>query len=1712
MFKKYLTLLLLITVCQVLAQPNDPIFSFIENKGQWPENVLFMLSPNGQTTLFIEKDRITITHKETIPHDHPHGLQEVEMSGHSDNDACNHETLKNHTYSIVFTNGYAHTYSTSTPSTDYLNFFEGNKQISKVYRFSEVTLNNIWEGISLHIGQANGAIKFDWYLEPNSNLESLKLEYIGVDDLRLANGALEVVTSLGTSLEKQPFAWIDESKEEIEVEYELSKNTLQYKTNWDRSGRLIIDPELVFSTYSGSYADNWGYTAAGDNDGNVFSGGIVGGTGYPVTIGAWQSGFGGNWDIGIIKYNPSGTQRLWASYLGGNQADMPHSMVCDQDGNLIIMGTTGSNNYPVTSGAYSQTFKGGKDLTYGSVIKFPSGSDIIISKLSADGTQLIGSTFLGGTGNDGLNYQKRYEPFRIYGNDSLYLSYGDGVRGEVGIDENQNIYIASSTFSANFPTTSGVAQPNYRGGQEGVICKLSPNLSSLLWSTFWGGSKDDALFSIDADDNFIIAAGGTLSSNITTTPNAVKPTFQGGTGDGMVVRINKNTGALLNATYFGTPSLDLTYFTRTDQTGDVYLFGLTKNNNNLLYAGGVYTNPGSGQFIAKLSPELDTIYWCGLFGSGRSGPEISPTAFEIDRCNRIMLSGWSRYWGGSIYQGTTFNWYGNWGTTGFPITPDAIQPTTDGQDFYISVFETNFSDLLYATFYGELHSPTSTGQDHVDGGTSRFDSNGNIIQSVCASCGGSNSFPTFPNPGAWSNNNNSSNCNNAVFKINLNIESVSSQITASGTGCYPDTVHFQASNSPVTYNWDFGDPSSGLLNHSSEASPQHIYTSGGTYTVTLIAGWPGNCNAVDTVVSSLTIISDSNYYINNVSLCWGDSIQIGIPPSADTTIQYKWVPTIGLSDSTISNPISSPPTTTLYLLTISYGNNCTDSLHQWLIVEPHYLTVPHNLVSCDTIAGLSAIAPPGSSFQWSSNAQFSDTLNSPLNNPGFIATGWGLKTFYIRATNSGGCQLTDSTTVNFAFDTINIIGATRICSMDSARYILTHLSDSCQMISWSPPQLITQGQGTDTISLRSENSFQLKVEMLNAAGCPFKDSLLIEVKKPLISILTHEPLCYADCTGWISASFTNGYPPYSIQWSTGDTTNAIDSLCQGTYQLFVIDELGCKDTAGTTLNSPAPLNLRILLKEPNCNTSADGSITIIPDGGTKPYKLRWLGGIATGDTMSINNLKKGIYNLTIEDKNGCTIDTLLLLKSPPPLHIQAITSDVSCKGDSNGEIKITVMGGTLPYQFNWSNGATASNIQNLSAGLYNVSIADSNLCDTILSFNIKEPLLPLTYSKNIKHTRCYEGSDGAIIITPAGGTSPYIMNWSTGQVGLTLAGLKKGVITGLLYDSLGCSTSIVDTIKSPSKIEVNINTQNPSCPENTPDGQIKLTIGGGTAPYQINWENGQVGNLCSGLLPGVYWVVITDQNNCIIDTSAQLQPPPGPLLQTKTTDPTCFGGKDGRIQLFISGGTSPFTVIWNNGQTGVEIGSLSQGHYVGTITDGMGCKDTLTLKLQEPPAISVQKIVTDAICPNTLTGSIELIAEGGIAPLSVVWKDNSMEFIRHNLKDGIYQYTINDLNFCSITDTVKVNYGECEIVIPNVITPNGDNINDDFIITNIEYQYENRLVIYNRWGNEIREYKPYLNQWDGTDSNGNAVPEGTYYYILWLNDGRHFQGSVNVER
>ena len=167
------------------------------------------------------------------------------------------------------------------------------------------------------------------------------------------------------------------------------------------------------------------------------------------------------------------------------------------------------------------------------------GTDIFISRLSSDGSTLLASTFMGGSQNDGLNFRQYYNNNIMFGNDSLYYNYGDEARGEIITDDQNNVYVGSCTFSTDFPVTSSAFQPTSAGKEEGVVFKLDYSLSNLLWSTYIGGSGDDAVYSIDIDNNYnVYAAGGTNSTDIKTSPNAFHKNYQGGSADGFVVKIS----------------------------------------------------------------------------------------------------------------------------------------------------------------------------------------------------------------------------------------------------------------------------------------------------------------------------------------------------------------------------------------------------------------------------------------------------------------------------------------------------------------------------------------------------------------------------------------------------------------------------------------------------------------------------------------------------------------------------------------------------------------------------------------------------------------------------------------------------------------------------------------------------------------------------------------------------------------------------------------------------------------------------------------------------------------------------------------------------------------------------------------------------------------------------------------------------------------------
>ena len=744
------------------------------------------------------------------------------------------------------------------PTEGYDNYFLGNKPehwVSRVPHLKTILYHDLYPGIDMDVRVTEHAMKTNYYVSAGTNPSAIVLEYEGTDKLYLSSGNLIIRTSVGEIVEISPYAYqeCDTGHCEIDVRYRLIGNRVTFVVgDYDTQLPLVIDPVLHFSTYTGSTADNWGTTAAYDYEKNTYTAGLIFGTGYPVSTGAYDHSYNGNCDIGIFKFDSTGTQRIYATYLGGSYADMPHSMFVNSFNELVIFGTTGSEDFPTSSDAFQRIMRGGSPIQYEgtTTVNYPNGSDIFVSRFSIDGTRLSASTYVGGTNNDGLNYRNSFNnSYRTYmcGNDSLYSNYGDGARGEIITDDLNNVYIGSTSFSMDFPVTLGSVNIYPPLKQNGVVFKLDYNLRNLLWSTYLGGTMDDAIYSIDVDSAYnLLVCGGTGSNNFPVTNGAFQVSYGGGSADGFVSKISYGGERLIASTFMGSSHYDQLYFVRTGRHDEVFLFGQTKNSGTELIYNAGYSVPNAGMLLVRMSPLLNSRRWSTLFGTpGRIN--LSPTAFAADICNRVYASGWGRDFAGAYY-GT--DWF-TAGTTGMETSADAVQSATDGQDFYIFSLDANANQMEYASFFGEMHQSGSDfgGGDHVDGGTSRFDRMATLYQSVCASCGGTQAFPSTPQ--AWSDSNKAANCNNAIFRFNVNDDFPVAEFIPPTTGCAPYTVEFRNTGRGSSFFWDFGDGTTSTLRN-----PTHTYTDGGVYTITLIASQPLGCASTDTIRHTLQVIGE----------------------------------------------------------------------------------------------------------------------------------------------------------------------------------------------------------------------------------------------------------------------------------------------------------------------------------------------------------------------------------------------------------------------------------------------------------------------------------------------------------------------------------------------------------------------------------------------------------------------------------------------------------------------------------------------------------------------------------------------------------------------------------------------------------------------------------------------------------------------------------------
>ncbi len=494
---------------------------------------------------------------------------------------------------------------------------------------------------------------------------------------------------------------------------------------------------------------------------------------------------------------------------------------------------------------------------------------------------------------------------------------------------------------------------------------------------------------------------------------------------------------------------------------------------------------------------------------------------------------------------------------------------------------------------------------------------------------------------------------------------------------------------------------------------------------------------------------------------------------------------------------------------------------------------------------------------------------------------------------------------------------------------------------------------------------RITVTITDACGRIYSESKTISVlygAGPIVSWYNgYNISCNGGSDGTITVQGEGGTPPYSYEWGHGATTASVTGLSAGEYTVTITDALllAIYDTITLSESPTAVEATAVSTGTILCYNDSTGSIDMTVTGGLTPYIYLWSSGQSTED---ISNLPSGTYDVTVTDMNGCYAQTSPPLSiGPDSLTINDTITDASCNGGSDGVISLTITGGTTPYSYSWSTGATASSIAGITAGEYFVTVTDSNSCTKNDSSTVGQAT-SLSLSATQTNVLCNGAATGAVDLTVSGGTLPYAFSWSSGETSEDISSKAAGAYTVTVTDDNGCTSSISRTLTQPAALSFSMVISDVSC-FGAADGEVVVSVSGGVAPYVLTdsyASSDPVPATFSGLSGMDSWVWVEDANGCITDSQNVVVIEPAAALSStlSVTDVTTNGGSDGAISQIVSGGTGPFTYSWSNAAATEDVTGLIAGSYTVTITDANSCTLTKSATVDEPGA-----------CPCTWLGT-----------------------------------------------------------------------------------------------------------------------------------------------
>ncbi len=651
--------------------------------------------------------------------------------------------------------------------------------------------------------------------------------------------------------------------------------------------------------------------------------------------------------------------------------------------------------------------------------------------------------------------------------------------------------------------------------------------------------------------------------------------------------------------------------------------------------------------------------------------------------------------------------------------------------------------------------------------------------------------------------------------------------------------------------------------------------------------------------------------------------------------------------------------------------------------------------------------------------------------------------------------------------------------------------------SWTPV-----GGTASTASGLSSGSYTVVVTDLN--GC--KDTANVTVSNtpgPTVTVISNTPVsCNGGSNGTATSNVSGGTGVITYTWSpAGGNASVGSGMSAGAYSVTISDANGCQSVATTTITEPPVILVNVSVGNTSCFGGSNGSATVTAGGGTPGYTYVWLPGGTTGST--VGGLSQGNYTVQATDANLCVATQTFVIGQPAPLTASvSATTNVSCFGGNNGTATVNAGGGTPFYNYSWVPiGGNSSIGTTLSAGNYTVTVTDANGCVTSATTTITQPTLALSATSSANGTSCFGGSNGTATITPVGGTPGYSYQWSPfGGSGQSASGLTPGNYNVLVNDVNGCVTNVSVVVGQGAPITGSLLVTNPSCGFN--NGSAISQISGGTPAYTYSWiPSGTTGANLSGAGPGNYTLQVTDALNCVENFTATLTNILGPSLALVSTGSvSCFGGNNGSATISISQGTSPFTVNWSPfGGSSTTAGGLIAGTYTATVTDSLGCVNTITATIIEPTQVGLSVVsVTTVSCNGGSNGSITVAGTGGNPGYTYSWNPAvSTGATANNLAAGTYTAMVADQN-------------NCPTAISLIITQPTPITSTVSAVTN--------AVCFNSTGSATLTVSggtpAYSYSWNSNPvQTGNVlqnVNAGTYTVIITDGNGCQAQNSVNI--